>query len=96
MYNVDTNTKEERIMTLIYESPKMKQENVSEQILIYLLEDDEQKEFEKASFADKLMSLALHEENDFEEKHTKKRHRYEIKVTDHFIIVTERVTDERG
>ena len=42
------------------------------------------------------MSLALHEENEFEEKYTKKRHRYEIKVTDHFIIVTERETDERG
>ncbi|MBR6916928.1 MAG: hypothetical protein IKN38_01970 [Clostridia bacterium] len=83
-------------MTLIYESPKMKKENTSEQILIYLLEADEQKEFEKASFADKLMSLALHEENDFEEKYTKKRHRYEIKVTDSFIIVTEKETDERG
>lgn len=83
-------------MTLIYESPRMKKEYTSEQILIYFLEDDEQKEFEKASFADKLMSLALHEENDFEEKYTKKRHRYEIKVTGHFIIVIERVTDERG
>ena len=83
-------------MTLIWESPKLKREKINEQILIYLLEADEQKEFEEASYADKLMSLALHEENDFEEKHTKKRHRYEIKVTDHFIIVTERVTDKRG
>ena len=83
-------------MTLIYESPRMKKENTSEQILIYLFEDDEQKEFEEASYADKLISLALHEENDLERKYTKKMHRYEIKVTGHFIIVIERVTDERG
>ena len=83
-------------MTLIWESPKMKQENVSEQILIYLLEAGEQKEFEEVSFAEKLMVLALHEENDFERKYTKRRHRYEIKVTDNYIIVIERETDEKG
>lgn len=82
-------------MTLIYESPKLKREKTNEQILVYLLEADEQKEFEEASFADKLMSLALHEENDLERKYTKKMHRYEIKVTDHFIIVIEKETDER-
>ena len=83
-------------MTLIYESPKLKREKTSEQILIYLLEADEQKEFEEASHEEKMISLALHEENDFERKYTKKRHRYEIKSTDHFIIVIERETDERG
>ncbi len=83
-------------MTLIYESPKLKREKTNEQILIYLLEADEQKEFEEASHEEKLISLALHEENDFERKYTKKRHRYEIKSTDHFIIVIERETDEGG
>ena len=82
-------------MTLIWESPKMKRERTSEQILIYLLESDEQREFDEASFAEKLTSLALHEENDFERRYTKKRRRYEIKSTDHFIVVIERETDER-
>ena len=82
-------------MTLIYESPKLKREKTNEQILVYLLEADEQKEFEEASYADKLISLALHEENDLERKYTKIMHRYEIKVTDHFIIVIEKETDER-
>ena len=73
-------------MTLIWESPKKQTGKTKEDVFIYEFDSDEEgAEYKELSFREKLIELALHEEDVVERKAYKRRRRYEFITMDHFI-----------